>query len=160
MLSLFHTPPPPLLSLVHTPSPPHCQALLWTKANGEKLCGRGKREHHDRVTGWSKTLPEILSSPQGWQDKTKWPRKIKYKGKAFKAHIVWGAVFRTLGCGWDTRQVKRKKSLFKNWVVGAHPCWVIKVPWVLLRRPGFAGSDPGCRPTPLVSHAVGEPHTK
>ena len=30
---------------------------------------------------------------------------------------------------------------------------VLKVPGTLLQQPGFVGSDPGCGPTPLISHA-------
>ena len=36
---------------------------------------------------------------------------------------------------------------------------VAKVPHTRLRWPGFAGSDPGCGPTPLISHAAEASHT-
>ena len=37
---------------------------------------------------------------------------------------------------------------------------VVKIPRALLRWPGFAGSDPGCRPTPLISHAMEASHVQ
>ena len=49
-----------------------------------------------------------------------------------------------------------ENEIIENNITGAST--TTKVPSTPLWLPGFTGSDPGCRPTPLISHAVEASH--
>ena len=57
------------------------------------------------------------------------------------------------------KDILATKFLIKNFKIWDWPRGkVVKALRPLLQWPGFTGSDPGCRPTPLISHVVEASH--
>ena len=81
-------------------------------------------------------------------------RILDQKGLRDQSHLLFNAT-----CLPETASLNTLTTLPQNFSLGTSPVpeWV-KFSRLCFSSPGFASSDPRCRPAPLISHAVEASH--